>query len=307
MAGGRRGAVRIIWRAWLLAGLVACCVAPAAKADPVPTIRLDRDGPVTVLVQSKSAAFVLGMAVASPSVVSLCTNCLGAETAQLGPMSIGTEIVLRLTDGQNTYLSTDPLHARIDQSGGTWRIGWDDSNGDGDFQDLVVTVAVPTLPPPVDNDRDGVSPPTDCLDTNSAVHPGAPEIPGNGLDDDCVGGDAFAPITATVVATWNESRKGGVNLTSFEVKGAPPRARITVRCRGRHCGYKTKRLTAGSKGTAKLLGKVPRHQRKGTTLDVTITFPGMIGKVRRYEVSRRKMTSGRTLCLPPGTSSPRRC
>jgi hypothetical protein len=306
MAGERRGAVRT-WGTWAVAALVLWCAIPAAaQADPVATIRLDRDGPVTLLVQSKSALNHLGIAVASPAVVPVCTDCLGGEGAQLGAMSAGTEVVVRLTDGQNTYLSTDPLHAKIDQSGGTWRIGFDDSLGDGDFQDLVVTVAVPTLPPPVDNDRDGVSPPADCLDTNSAVHPGAPEIPGNGLDDDCVGGDAFAPITATVVATWNESRKGGVNLRRFEVKGAPPRAQITVRCRGKHC-FKTKRLKAGATGGAKLLGKVPRHQRKGTTVDVTITFPNMIGKVRRYEVRRRDMTDGRTLCLPPGATSARKC
>jgi hypothetical protein len=307
MAGGRREAVRTRGL-WAIVALLLWCAVPArANADPVPTIKLDRDGPVTVLVQSKSAAFVLGMAVASPSIVSLCTNCLGGETAPLGAMSAGTEIVLRLTDGEHTYLSTDPLHARIDQSGGTWRIGWDDSNGDGDFQDLVVTVAVPTLPPPVDNDRDGVSPPTDCLDTNSAVHPGAPEIPGNGLDDDCVGGDALATISATVASSWNQSRKGGVNLKVFSVKGAPPRAQITVRCHGKHCAFKTKRLKASTKGTAKLLGKIPRHQRKGSTIDVEITFPNMIGKVRRYSVSRRSMTDGRTLCLPPGAKSARKC
>ena len=309
MAGERREAVRIrgTWAAGVLAALLLWCALPAAaKADPVPTIRLDRDGPVTLLVQSKSALNVLGIAVASPAIVPLCTDCLGGEGTQLGAMSAGTEVVIRLTDGQNTYLSTDPLHAKIDQSGGTWRIGFDDSLGDGDFQDLVVTVAVPTLPPPVDNDRDGVSPPTDCLDTNSAVHPGAPEIAGNGLDDDCVGGDAFAPITATVVATWNGSRKGGVNLRRFEVKGAPPRAQIAVRCRGRHC-FKMRRLKAGSTGAAKLLRKVPRHLRKGTTVDVTITYPNMIGKVRRYEVRKRDMTGGRTLCLPPGAKSARRC
>ena len=45
---------------------------------------------------------------------------------------------------------------------------------------------------PVDRDGDGVSPPADCMDTNSTVWPGAPEIPGNGIDDDCSGGDGGA-------------------------------------------------------------------------------------------------------------------
>ena len=108
---------------WAIVALVLWCAVPArANADPVPTIRLDRDGPVTLLVQSKSALNTLGIDVASPAVVPVCSNCLGGEGAQLGAMSMGTEVVVRLNDGENHYLSTDPLHAKIDQSGGTWRM-----------------------------------------------------------------------------------------------------------------------------------------------------------------------------------------
>jgi Putative metal-binding motif len=49
-----------------------------------------------------------------------------------------------------------------------------------------------------DNDSDGFTgvqctAGNDCVDTNPAVHPGATEICGNGLDDDCVGGDEACP------------------------------------------------------------------------------------------------------------------
>ena len=45
----------------------------------------------------------------------------------------------------------------------------------------------------IDRDRDGYSSffgGPDCDDRNPAVHPGATDIPGNGVDENCVGGDA---------------------------------------------------------------------------------------------------------------------
>lgn len=291
-----------MWRVVLVAVLWLVCAVPAQAA----TITLDRDGPVTLLVQSKSALNVLGLSVTSPQITPVCADCLGGEALSLGAMSRGTEIVLRLQDGQQTFLSTDPLHARITQNGGTWRVGWDDSLGDGDFEDLVVTLAVPTLPPPVDADLDGVSPPADCDDTNSAIRPGAPEVPGNGLDDDCAGGDAPAQIGAVVTVRWEEVRGGGVRLLRLEVRDAPPSARIVVKCKGKRC-FKQRTTRAGRNGTKKLLGIVPRRQRAGRTIDVIITAPNMVGKLRRYEVRRREMTNGRTLCLQPGATRAGKC
>jgi hypothetical protein len=64
------------------------------------------------------------------------------------------------------------------------------SKGD-DFPGLaegqITTTAQFTADP--DADRDGVAPPADCNDANPAIRPGAVEIAGDGIDQDCSGAD----------------------------------------------------------------------------------------------------------------------
>ncbi|MBP9088041.1 MAG: sulfatase-like hydrolase/transferase [Kofleriaceae bacterium] len=57
---------------------------------------------------------------------------------------------------------------------------------------LIGTKAVTLLRKLIDRDHDGYSAfwgGPDCDDHNAAVHPNAKELPGNGIDDNCVGGD----------------------------------------------------------------------------------------------------------------------
>jgi hypothetical protein len=164
----------------------------------------------------------------------------------------------------------------------------------------------PPVPVPVDVDHDGISPPTDCVDTNASVWPGAPEVPGNGVDEDCSGADRPARVGGIVASGFRLSHKG-VRTVRLRIRDAPAGARITVRCLGRRCRFERKKAKVRANGTANLRRLVRRRLRPRTTLEVRITAPNMIGKVVRYRIRRGRIPQGRTLCLPLGAKKPTRC
>lgn len=170
-----------------------------------------------------------------------------------------------------------------------------------------ITRPPPPLPAPEpDRDGDGANAAVDCWDTNATVYPGAPEIAGNGVDDDCAGGDAPGRLNATVRNTWKAAR-GRVWVTQLRVVEAPPGARVEVRCSGRRCPFKRRSTTVNARGDAPLAKYFKKKLRPRITIEVRITQPNTIGRVTRFPITRVAVPPARRYCLPPGQAKPVRC
>jgi hypothetical protein len=71
--------------------------------------------------------------------------------------------------------------------------GSEDNDGYADNLGFTLDGSVPGPPPTAclpDRDGDGFAQGSDCDDTNPAIHPGAAEVPDDGIDQDCDGADA---------------------------------------------------------------------------------------------------------------------
>ena len=193
--------------------------------------------------------------------------------------------------------------------------------------DTVTSCETVTLP---DDDADGVTAPQDCDDQNPAIHPGAVDVPGDGVAQDCTDADTPGPppppppppgddshpvvvpsgpgkIGARIVGRWGLARR---YTTVFEltVKDVPADGRVVVLCRGGGCP--TARRTVSLKGGSAKLAKLfkGRRLKPGAVVEIRVTAPGKIGKVVRYTVrAKRKLPTSATLCLAPGAGTPGAC
>ena len=168
----------------------------------------------------------------------------------------------------------------------------------------------PVRSPGIDADGDGFFAGQDCNDGSAAIRPGAQEVRGNRIDENCDGrAEPFQSITSTVSSRW-AVRAGSVKLRLLRARSVPAGAKGQVSCAGKDCAFGRKAVARRKGGLdfRAALGKRQRRLRAGQTIEVRITAPKRIGRVVRFKLERSKIPQGRTLCLPPGGSRPqRRC
>ncbi len=180
----------------------------------------------------------------------------------------------------------------------------------GDPVDVLAACEIGDLaaPAPPDLDGDGVPEPADCNDANPSIRPGAPEVPGNAVDENCDGIAApFPHVHATAAATFARHGKSA-RLSALTVKGIPAGATVKITCAGKGCpkrSYsKTYRATTSRASLASALKRPSLGS--GAKLTVTISAPRSTAAIFRFAIKGGRASS-QTLCQSPADSKAYPC
>ena len=171
--------------------------------------------------------------------------------------------------------------------------------------------AAPPAPGPggLDADRDGFFAGQDCNDASAAIRPGALEVRGNRIDENCDGlAEPFPTVTSGVSAKW-DINGARFKLTQLTISNPPKGAKLEFRCAGKSCPLKSKKLSgkvrSGLLNARSSLGKKLRY-RAGQTIEVRIAATGFNTKVAQIKLRAGKTPSVVALCLAPGASKPQK-
>jgi hypothetical protein len=187
--------------------------------------------------------------------------------------------------------------------------------------------------PNLDVDGDGHARPSDCNDNNPAVHPGAVDLPDNGIDENCDGQDARRDTDGDGVPDYRD-RCAARSTKGIDSDGNgcpdPPQLQLVAqaqltRSRGQlHVGSLLVRTDPGAlvvldcdKGACKGESKRMRGELgqfgetfrpdvlSGTEISLAATEAGHVGVVKQYRLSLSGMRLLHQWCLKPGRSGKR--
>lgn len=172
------------------------------------------------------------------------------------------------------------------------------------------------VPVPVDNDHDGFVAGFDCNDSDPAIHPGAVDIPADGIDQDCDGFDATVPyVDFGLTAKQLNAKAGqlGSGFSTFHVTRLTATTSVQATCKAPKkakvkCPFKsvTLRPKKGSTQVSLTARLKSRRLSPGTTLELRVTAPGFNGRLRRFTITAASFKSDQ-FCITAPKKTPQKC
>ncbi len=166
------------------------------------------------------------------------------------------------------------------------------------------------IPIPVDADQDGTVEAFDCNDANPAISPPAPDIPDDGIDQNCDGFDEQKPYVSASVAFSTRRTSKGRRIRSLSVSDLQKGTRLQATCtpparRKTACPFKTKTKTArlATRPVSFTSDFRNRVLPAGTQIQVRITTADRVGKIFIYRINARTSPRETRRCLTKGNSA----
>jgi hypothetical protein len=200
--------------------------------------------------------------------------------------------------------------------------GCPDSDGDGigDADDACPTVKgrAPNGCRLPDEDGDGYAATaaggTDCNDDNPAINPGALDVPGDGIDQNCDGHDSAYPILNNEIGrvfAYSPRQKRTVGFLSPFKVGGPLVTGMVVRltCSGRGCPFSRQAVAVQHEQHGGLeIGKqlVRQVLAPGAIVTLSVTRPEYVGEADRFTTKKHGKMRIEELCVPVGTTAPKK-
>jgi hypothetical protein len=166
-----------------------------------------------------------------------------------------------------------------------------------------------------DRDGDGIRAPVDCDDANAAIRPGAAEVFGDAVDEDCLGGAApLQTIESSIQSAFRAGRRA-TRVRRLRVTQLRAGTTLRIECPGSRARRARRRVTTTvtvRRDTKRLdlrkrLGLHKQRPRAKRRIVLWLQRPDSLSRRVTFSFRARRTPRISERCAPPGVTRASRC